>query len=92
MTTHTHVLEIAHLFGEQKVISKHYIEAESVQMVKYWFHRHYKQWGHNPGWATNKHTIDVGGRQVVELEWVEAIDSIHEAEVLRDHLPVFPKV
>jgi hypothetical protein len=86
------VMDVAHLLGETQVIEKWFIEAENRQKAKYWFHRHYKQFGYQPGWATNKHTIDIGGPQVVELEWLTEIEDPARAEILADELVEFPKV
>jgi hypothetical protein len=87
----TYLLEVTHRYGDMRECSeKTIIEAESVQMVKYWYHNQYKQFGFNPTWATDKHTIDIGGGEVVELEWIEQIPS-YDIPVLEDYLPQFPK-
>lgn len=58
-----------------------FIEAEDVQKVKYYFHKHYRQFGWNPSWATNKHTI----HNIKEIA-----DPI-KAKVLEEELFKFPK-
>lgn len=86
-----HLIEIAHHVGEHQIYTKHFIEADDRQKVKYWFHRYYKQFGHTPDWATNKHTIDAVGREVVELEYIEELADHARARILEDELPIFPK-
>jgi len=84
-------LEIAHLFGDQRVHTNHYIEAEDRQMVKYWFHHHYKSFGHTARWATNEHTIELRGGHVVEIEWINRLDSVQMIDAADRLLPHFPK-
>jgi hypothetical protein len=86
-----HLIVEAHHIGEHEIHTRHYIEADDRQKVKYWFHRFYKQFGHKPDWATNKHTIDTGGREVVELEQIKRIGDSTKAHVLDEELPRFPK-
>lgn len=86
-----YLLEVAHLFGDRRVHELTYIESPSRQMVKYWYHKHFKPFGFNPGWATSKHTLDIGDGQVVEIEAIEKFDDRKRGEVASEILTHFPK-
>lgn len=91
MTTKPYVIRVRHDFGDDTaVIEQSYIEAEDRQEVKYWYHNHYKNWGHHPAWADSKHVIELYD-QVVDLEHIEYIQDPFESGVLSEWMPHFPK-
>lgn len=86
-----YLLTVMNRIGDVELMTEHYIEAESHQHVKYWYHAVQKASGYsNPPWATNKHILEGPNGLVTEIEHIKEL-SYSEAPVIKENLSRWPK-
>lgn len=85
------LLTIVNRIGDVELETDHYIEAESRQHVKYWYHAVQKASGyHNPSWASSKHTLEGPNGMVTEIGKIDELNYA-EAPVVESNLKKWPK-
>lgn len=76
--------------GASEHITRHVIEANDKQMVKYHFHRTLKDWGFHDT-QFGKHCLEGHRGLLSEIREVRRLDR-HEYNILKKHLPTWSKV
>lgn len=90
MARNTYLLELVEKSGSDEFMSRHLIEAEDRQMVKYHFHRTLKDAGYRNGWGNDKHHLT---RDHISAEIYNIIElSPVEVDVLGRYLSNWTKV
>lgn len=85
------LLVVMNRIGDIELETQHYIEADSHQHVKYWYHAVQKESGFtNPSWATNKHTLEGPNGHVTEIEHIQKLNYA-ESPVIEQNLSRWPK-
>lgn len=76
--------------GASEHITRHVIEADDRQMVKYHYHRTLKDWGwHNTQYG--KHCLEGAHGLLSEIREIRELDST-EYRILKKHLPSWAKL
>ena len=90
MTQQPYLLEVVESAGEDEFMTRHLIEVEDRQMVKYHFHRTLKDWGYSDT-QWDKHCLQ--GYRGLHSE-IYSIKSLapEEYDVLDQYLPHWAKV
>lgn len=86
-----YLLTVMNRIGDVELMTNHYIEAESHQHVKYWYHAVQKASGYsNPAWATSKHTLEGPNGLVTDIDHIQEL-SYSEAPVIKENFSKWPK-
>jgi hypothetical protein len=70
--------------------TKHVIQANSRQMVKYYYHKRLKDWGFTDT-SYGTHALEGARGLVTDIHEIERLDR-HEYEILSDYLSTWDKV
>jgi hypothetical protein len=86
-----YLLTLEERAGENEFITRHLIEAEDIQMVKYHYHRTLKDWGYTDT-AHGKHRLESWNLGLsCEIQNIRPLER-QEWGVLREFLPTWAKV
>lgn len=85
MTQEPFLLETIERAGEDEFMTRHLIEAEDRQMVKYHFHHTLKDWGYTDT-QFDKHCLEGWRGLMTEIHSIKRLDP-EEYEILDRHLP-----
>mgnify|MGYP000485784125 CR=1 FL=1 len=95
MSQNTYLLEVTNKGGEAEVVTKHLIEAENRQKVKYHYHRTQRSCGYTPLFRTDdqhKHTLEGDFGFVTDIYQIREIESPAEVAALEQYLPSWEKI
>lgn len=96
MSQNTYLLEVANNCGEAEVVTKHLIEAENRQKVKYHYHRTQRSCGYTPLFQTDdqhKHSLeDSYSGLVTDIFQIREIESPAEVAALEQYITSWAKI
>jgi hypothetical protein len=91
MSQNTYLLEVTNNCGDAEVVTKHLIEAENRQKVKYHYHRTQRSCGYTPLFTTDdqyKHMLEAPySGFVTEIFQIREINSPAEVAALEQYIP-----
>jgi hypothetical protein len=95
MSQNTYLLEVTNNSGGAEVVTKHLIDAENRQKVKYHYHRTQRSCGYTDVFGDDqyKHTLEnAHSGLVTEIFRIREIESPAEIAALEQYLPNWPKI